>query len=351
MTKRIISMAVAVMLVALGSICVFAADEPTVTADTMCYISYQAGSNDYDGLTSDTPKKQLLTTEDNAAMGVLKDGGTLVAVGKLFIGGDYSMPELGSTLLITSNDGKANYKNSIPFENPSCAMKMRTGATLTLQSDVIIDDIILFQEGAMNTIKVTNNSTLVIGDKIECMNNIIAANPCYMAIEVEAGSTAILNGGIFEQIGGEGTIINNGATIQSELAETTTAPETTTEAPATTTAPEATTEDQQAVATSNVVSGSEDATTAPEDTADTSENTDATTESDATTKEEGETTEDKSADTAGKDTADLTDASASTNAPADSDEGGASIGLIVGIIAAAVVVIAVIAIVIVKKKK
>ena len=184
----------AAMLVMLGSISVFAATEPTVTSDAICYISYQTGNNDYDGQSMDTAKKQFLTVEDNGCISVLADGGTLIVCGKAFIGGDYIMPELGSTLKITSSDGKVNYKNSMPFENPACAMKMRSGATLTLQQDTIIDDIILFQEAAMNTIAVTNNSTLVIGDKVECMNNIASTNPCYMAIDVEKGSTVILNG-------------------------------------------------------------------------------------------------------------------------------------------------------------
>ena len=347
MTKRIISIAVAVMLVVLGSVCAFAAEEPKVTADTVCYISFQTGNNDYDGLSAETPKKQLLTTEDNAAMGVLKDGGTLVAVGKLYIGGDYSMPELGSTLKITSNDGKANYKNGIPFENPSCAMKMKTGATLTLQSDVILDDLILFQEGAMNTIKVTNNSTLVIGDKIECMSNLASLNPCYMAIDVEKGSTVILNGGTFEQVTGEGTIINNGATIQSESAETTSAPEETTAAPEVTA--EATSAADKPVDGTTAAPDNTDATGTPEDTTAASESTDETVaeskeETKATTKEETRATEDKAADTAAS-------TEASATAPAASDEGGVNVGLIIGIVAAVIVVAVVVIVIVTKKKK
>ena len=131
MTKRILAIAMAAMLVILGSISAFAATEPTVTSSTICYLSYQTGKNDYDGQTADTPKRQFLGLEDSGCIGVLADGGTLIGVGKVWIGGDYVMPELGSTLKITSNDGKANYKNAIPFENPSCAMKMATNATLT----------------------------------------------------------------------------------------------------------------------------------------------------------------------------------------------------------------------------
>ena len=344
MTKRIIAIAMAAMLVILGSISAFAATEPTVTSDAICYISFQTGNNDYDGQSVDTPKKQFLTLEDAGCISVLADGGTLIAVGKAYIGGDYVMPELGSTLKITSNDGKANYKNAIPFENPSCAMKMKGGATLTLQQDTIIDDIILFQESTMNTIIISNNSTLVIGDKIECVSNPVAANPCYMAIEVEKGSTVILNGGTFEQVTGEGTIINNGATIVSEQAdtpassETTSAPETpvTTE-PAKTTEPAAVVTDD----TKEVVATDESTASEPvsEDVTTESEKT----EPEATKAPETEKTTDteKAADTSAPE----------TTAAAPASEGGMSTGAIIGIVAAVIVVIAVVVLVIVKKKK
>ena len=39
MAKRIIAIAMVAMLVILGSISAFAATEPTVTSDTICYIS------------------------------------------------------------------------------------------------------------------------------------------------------------------------------------------------------------------------------------------------------------------------------------------------------------------------
>ena len=146
MAKRIIAIAMTALLVILGSISAFAATEPTVTSDTICYISFQTGKNDYDGQTVDTAKKQFLTIEDNGCVGVLANGGTLIVCGKAYIGGDYVMPELGSTLKITSSDGKTNYKIALPPENPACAFKMAFGATLTLQQDTIFDDIILFEE-------------------------------------------------------------------------------------------------------------------------------------------------------------------------------------------------------------
>lgn len=350
MTKRIIAIAMAAMLVILGSISAFAATEPKVTSDAICYISFQTGNNDYDGQSVDTPKKQFLSLEDAGCISVLADGGTLIAVGKAYIGGDYIMPELGSTLKITSNDGKANYKNGMPFENPACAMKMRSGVTLTLQQDTIIDDIILFQESAMNTIIVANNSTLVIGDKVECMSNIAAANPCYMAIEVEKGSTVILNGGTFEQVTGDGTIVNNGATIVGEKTDASVTSETTkaTEAPVTsepakTTTPAKTSEPAVTSGkepTDTTASAASTDAVVTEDTASTTAATEKT-----TAKESASTTEKK--ETAPASSAVTT--AATESAPAS--EGGLGTGAIIGIVAAVVVVIAVVALIIVKKKK
>lgn len=350
MTKRIIAIAMAAMLVILGSISAFAATEPKVTSDAICYISFQTGNNDYDGQSVDTPKKQFLSLEDAGCISVLADGGTLIAVGKAYIGGDYIMPELGSTLKITSNDGKANYKNGMPFENPACAMKMRSGVTLTLQQDTIIDDIILFQESAMNTIIVANNSTLVIGDKVECMSNIAAANPCYMAIEVEKGSTVILNGGTFEQVTGDGTIVNNGATIVGEKTDAPVTSETTkaTEAPVTSEPAKTTTpaKTSEPAATSGKEPAETTASAASTDAVVTEDTASTTAATEKTTAKESASTTEK------KETAPASSAvSTATTEPAPASEGGLGTGAIIGIVAAVVVVIAVVALIIVKKKK
>lgn len=351
MTKKIIAVAISALLVLLCSIGAFAATEPTVTSDTICYISYQTGNNDYDGQTVDTAKRQFLTLDDAGCIGVLANGGTLYVVGKAYIGGEYTMPELGSTLKITSNDGKANYQNSMPFENPVCAFKMASGVTLTLQQDTIFDDIILFQEQKMNTIAITNNSTLVIGDKVNCMTNIANADPCYMAISVEAGSTAILNGGTFQQVTGEGTIINNGATILSEQeAEATTAETTDTTAPEvttaeTTTAPAVT---SGAVVVPDLTTESTDAST---DAAATEDTTIASTEESKKPVDTTEETESKTVDTTAEDKNEETAPATVPATVEPKNNGGLGTGAIIGIVAAVVVVIAVVAVILVKKKK
>lgn len=321
--KKILALALTVLLaVSALALTAFAAEEPVLTNDTKCYIGFNVGNNDYTGLTADEAKKQLLFVEDNGAVSVLKDGGTMVACGKLFIGGDYTLPALGSTLKITSNDGTTDYKNMVPIDNPYCAMKMAKGATLTLTSDVIIDDIIMFQEHVdVTTISVTNNSTLLIGENIVSLGSMLSSEPLFMAIHVEAGSTAIVKSGTWQTITGEGeiviadgvTIIENGETP----AETTAAPVETTAAPAeTTVAPVETT-----VAPVETTAAPVETTVAPVET------TEAPVETTAAPVE-------------------------TTAAPvAPVEEGGANVPMIIGIAAAVVVLIAIVAVVVAKKKK
>ncbi len=206
--KRFIS--VLAMLLAFAS--VFAlfsfAEEATETLDVKVYVDYNNGKNENDGKTPATAVKMIST-----AMGFLPDGGTIVANGKFYVGGNYTIQANGA-VLITSNDGENNYKNFEPVTNPACAMKMGVGVTLTVASDVVIDDIILFQEySSSNTVKVTNNATLTIGEKVDTLPSPHSDEPCYIKLVVEEGATVIVNGGTFQSISGEGTIVNNGATV------------------------------------------------------------------------------------------------------------------------------------------
>lgn len=190
-------------------------NRPVESSDTLVYINYGAGKDTNDGLTPATTKKTMAMTATTGAAALLKEnGGTLVATGKIFLGGSCALPVCKKTVRITSNDGKTNYLNAEPVSNPSTALKMAAGAVLTLQSDVIMDDLILFNEYSKNsTIKVTNGATLVIGKNVYCETNPNLPKPVYMNIVVEKGSTVILDGGIFQNVSGDGRILNNGAEI------------------------------------------------------------------------------------------------------------------------------------------
>lgn len=336
--KKILVLALTALLaVSAFALAAFAAEEPTMTSDVVAYVGFNVGNNEYSGLTPDEAKKQLLTFEDNGVVSLLKDGGTMVAVGKLFIGGDYTLPEMGSTLKITSHDGTTDFKNLVPIDNPYCAMKMAKGATLTLTSDVILDDIIVFQEhDVVTTISVTNNSTLLVGEKIMSLGSMLSAEPMYMAIHVEAGSTAIVKSGTWQHITGEGeiiiadgvTVIEGGETpVEIEAPAETETPVETTAAPVAGTEAPAETGEVPAETTVAPV----ETTVAPETTAAPVETTEAPAETEAPVT--------------------TTAAPAETTAPAGStEEDGAPIGLIIGI-AAAVVVLAAIIVVVAKKKK
>ena len=220
--KKSLTFILTALLVSAFALTSFATDEPTVTSDTVCYIDFTNGNNTNSGTTADAPKKQLLTLNDNGAVAALKDGGTLVATGKLFFGGSYTIPKLSSPLLITSNDGTKDYKNPEPKKNPACAMKIATDATLTIATDVIIDDIILFQEAAnSNTIKVASGATLVIGEKTVTMESPYSTEPCYMSLYAESGATLIVKAGTYQSIAGEGTvIIGENVTVIESTAQT-----------------------------------------------------------------------------------------------------------------------------------
>ncbi len=61
-----------------------------------------------------------------------------------------------------------------------------------------MDNMILYNEYAVaNTIRVTGGATLTIGENLTCVPN---SNGIYMKIQADAGSTVILNGGIFAAV-------------------------------------------------------------------------------------------------------------------------------------------------------
>ena len=182
---------------------------PEVTADAKAYIAFN-GKDSNDGASADTPKKTIGATTGSGAAALIKDGGTLVVSQKLLIGSDYSW-NMSGVAKITANDGTKDYQIATPATNPaSGVMKFGNGKKLTLKSSLILDDLILFQEGATaNTIVVDNGATLVIGSKVNCMTK----QSFYMNIVVNAGGAVILNGGTFQSVTGEGSIFNNGATI------------------------------------------------------------------------------------------------------------------------------------------
>ena len=209
--KKIVSLILtAIMLVALMGITAFAEDEYVV------FLSTSTGDNANDGLTPETPKKSWEKLGGNGIIGLLESGGKMVVVGKSYLGGDYTIPRLRGPLTITSVHGGVDYKNPAPATNPACAFKLAGGATLTVQSEVTFDDIIIFQEGKQNnTIVVKDGGVLTITESVISMTKVAGV---YYNIVVERGGVAVINGGIYSSIDGKGEITVGGkATVYEEV--------------------------------------------------------------------------------------------------------------------------------------
>lgn len=225
--KKIISILLAVIMLALAvPFTASAADSapadlPYITSNSVGFIDY-AGSDDASGSSASTAKKGFGSARANGVVGLLSKGGTMVVSGKAYMGATYTLPALSSPLLITSNYGGTNYMNAEPANNPSCAFKLKDGATFTIQSDVIIDDVIMFQEGAnQNKIVVTNGATLVIGDGVVNMTK----RAFQIKIVVESGARLIVGGGDFEIENNGGEVIEGYTYEYNKTTATTVTPE------------------------------------------------------------------------------------------------------------------------------
>ena len=200
--KKIFSLIlIALMLVSLTSIVAFA-------AENVVYLSTSTGDNTNDGFSPETPKKSWEKLGGNGVMGLLENGGKLVVVGKSYLGGNYAIPRLRGPLTITSVHDGVDYKNPEPASNPACAFKMAGGAALTVQSDVTFDDIIIFQEGKQNnSIIVEDGGVLTVTESVICTTKVSGV---YFNIIVKKGGTAVLNGGIYSSVTGDGEIVIGG---------------------------------------------------------------------------------------------------------------------------------------------
>ena len=184
--KKILSLVLAALLM----LCTLSF---TVSAEdgAVVYLSF-AGNNANDGLTPETPKKSWGGLADVGAVSLLANGGTMVVVGKAYIGASYDLPAFSAPLTITGAYNGVDYKNPEPVDSPTSGVfKMKGSAVFTINSDVIFDDIILFQENEQNTIKVPAGVTLTVTDSVLLMTK--TGNDYHFKLVVEEGGKAILS--------------------------------------------------------------------------------------------------------------------------------------------------------------
>ncbi len=223
--KKIISLLLsAVMLMALLPVYAVAADPtdlPYITSEDAGFIDY-SGSDTASGASASSAKKTFGTARASGVVGLIADGGTMVVSGKAYLAKSYTLPKTKTPLLITSNYAGVNYMNAEPASNPSCAFKMASNAHFTIESDVVIDDIIIFQEHAAATaFVVSNGATLVIGDGVKTMSK----TGTKTQIIVNNGGRLILGGGDFEVIANSGSEVVEGYTYEYLKASQTEKPE------------------------------------------------------------------------------------------------------------------------------
>lgn len=200
--KKILSF----VLTAAMLLCLFAL--PAAARESVVFHDSNAVDTN-DGLSPETPKKSLGTISRHL-VSMVPNGGTIVTVGKSYIGSDYTFPRTNGPVTFTSVYDGVDYKNPKPASNPACCFKMAGGKTFSIESELIFDDIILFQESSQNTVLVKDGGELTITESVICMSN----KPYYWNIVVEAGGKADIRGGIFSSITGDGEIrIAEGVTV------------------------------------------------------------------------------------------------------------------------------------------
>ena len=179
-------------------------EEPV--SDGSVYLSNSTGDNENDGLSPQTPKKNFGSPLGDGAYNLLRDGGCLVLCGDLVVSGDYIWAYNGEVTVTANHRGK-DYKNPFPTDNPTAGcLKITSGATFTVNSDLVLDDMIFFQADDQNTI-VVNNATFTVTDTVQFMCGSGQNNRCKLVLN--EGAVAYLSDEaqkVFE-IQGDGTVV------------------------------------------------------------------------------------------------------------------------------------------------
>ena len=170
------------------------------SATTVAYISHNGGAATNDGLSESTPKAALGAVNGTGVAGVLKNGGTLVVVEKMYIGANYKWNVNGATTITAVHGGK-DYRNASPANDPkSGVIKFKPNITWTIASDVTLDNVIVFMDAK---ISVAEGTTLTITDTVQTLPR--SGN--YSSITVARGAKAVINGGTYKSIDGLGNVV------------------------------------------------------------------------------------------------------------------------------------------------
>ncbi len=206
--------------------------EPAVTATTKVYVGWGGAGNK-----TGADAANFITTSgwvtDGAFHNLVKDGGTVVVVGKSFAAATTDFSATTSPVVFTAKDGDTDYTSKNPDgtiqymdESGNNAGQLgmfmiADGSTMTFKSDVIFDNIVILNRLSANavssgkacgTFKVADGSKLVIKDSVQFAK--MSGNVMY-SLDVEEGGYAYLHAAGFEDYTGKGTIVLDRALVTS----------------------------------------------------------------------------------------------------------------------------------------
>ena len=242
MKRKLISLALAALMAVPFAVFANAADnapaEPVLTSNTVVYnansasIVYDDGtkpSDKNDGLSWDKAKTGWGAFDGKGTMSVVKDGGTIVSIGRAYVGIDYTFPKATSPILITAVIGDKDYRSNEIYNEDKTKNGSQRGTfigdknkTITFAGDYIFDDIDILVRGASFTMSVADGANLVIADGVEFCNmaeaNIdnYATNSVNPTLNVDKGGYAFLHQVGFSAYTGEGTLVIDEA-LKSEV--------------------------------------------------------------------------------------------------------------------------------------
>ena len=232
--KKFIAMTLTVLaVVSLGIFGVSAADipaEPTAASQNKYYIGF-------DGKGDGTSADQYISTDTDGRNGknvwgedgdeniviydLVKDGGSVVIVGKGHCGHNAVFPATVTPIVFTGVDGATSYlsKNAdgslnINADGQRGMFMIKESYTLTFMGDVIFDNTVILERSsgtAFGTIGVGSTGKMVIKDTVEILKMADAGS----AVHVEEGGYLYLHTVGFAKYTGKGTIVLDRALVNA----------------------------------------------------------------------------------------------------------------------------------------
>ncbi len=202
--------------------------EPTYTGNTVIYVAHDTKSKFTNPLINptedggDTEQNPYKTSVKNGwknlMEGKAKDGGTIVIVGKGYIGANFAIPKTTAPIVFTSNYNGVDYatytdeNNTIYNDEDKAAgtegggqfgsILLGTKCTLTIRGDVILDNVYVFNRGEkVGTFSVEGKLVVKSNVKFHGKSTVIHN------LNVAEGGYAYLHTLGFDAYTGTGTIV------------------------------------------------------------------------------------------------------------------------------------------------